>query len=315
MTCESQDGKLILPVEEIDYTYLSKDLLDEAHSRLLWQFRNSDNICEYITAIFTELQLLFDAIINTLDARQLSKAAGEQLNVIGRIVGQDRIVAAQNVQYFGWSDVPLAIGWAELVDGEPVGGGRWLELGENPVGTRELEDPEYRNFIIAKIFRNHMEFASPCELARIANIALSSVNKTHVPTVAPAMLAYYFEAPAGLTDNDKSIILSVIDDKRMDKQRIITSGAGIGIEYFAYNDKEKVFGFSDSTNPKVTGWQEIIVNDTFFGFDDSDTPTLGFSEIETPLSGGIYSSRPNLADDVDFDLDDTTGGYWAELII
>jgi hypothetical protein len=313
MSCPDNDGLLETPVPEIDFG-LDKSLVSEGQNRLLWQFRESDNLCQLLQVYLDQVQDLWEATINALDVRQIAKASGVQLDVIGELVGQQRLVTAFDIAYFGWSDVPLAIGWAELVDGEPVGGGRWLELGEDPTGVRELEDPEYRLFIIAKIFKNHLEFCSPCELADIANTVLGSVTKTHVPTVGPAQLAYYFEAPNGLTSNDQALILSVIDDKKMDRQRIILSAAGVGIEYFAYSDKEKVFGFSDSTNPKVTGWQEIIVNDVYFGFDDSDSPVLGFSEIETPASGGIYSNRPNLAGDVDFELDDTTGGYWAEII-
>jgi hypothetical protein len=314
MVCEQQDGKLVIPVPEIDYSYLRKDLFDEAHQRLLWQFRNSENICEYLTAIFTETQLIFDTVIDVLDQRQLAKASGEQLDVIGRIVGQDRVVVGASESLFGFADDATALPFAELVDGELVGGGRFLELGEPESGTRELTDGEYRQFIIAKIYRNHMKTASACELAAIANTILTSVVRTQVITIAPAMVAYYFEAPGGLTPDDIAIISSVIDDNRADRQRIITAGAGIGIGYFYQQTEDNVFGFADDPDPAVKGFSELEATDIMFGFNDSPTPKGWFTEKEGTAGAGIYADRPNKDTLLTTILDESNAGTWAEII-
>lgn len=314
MSCESEDGKLIIPIETVDYSYLDKDLFDEAHARLLWQFRNSPNICEYLTALFTEVQLLFDAAIDVLDKRQLAKAAGEQLNVIGRIVGQDRTVIGAGEALFGFADDALAYGFAELVDGVPKGGGRFLELGEPESGTRLLTDYEYRQFIVAKILRNHMETASACELQRIANIVLTSVTRTHVVTIAPAMIAYFFEAPGGMTPDDIAIITSSVSDSKADEQRIITAGAGIGIGYFYQQTEADVFGFADDPDPAVKGFSELEVEEIMFGWADSPTPKGWFGE-GTPIEGdGVYSDWPNLDTSLTTSLDESNAGTWAEII-
>lgn len=314
MACESEDGKLIVPVETIDYSYLDKDLFDEAHARLLWQFRNSPNICEYLTALFTEVQLLFDTAIDVLDKRQLAKAAGEQLNVIGRIVGQDRVVIGAGEALFGFADDATAYGFSELIGGVPTGGGRFLELGEPETGTRQLTDYEYRQFIVAKILRNHMQVASACELQRIANIVLTSVTRTHVVTIAPATIAYFFEAPGGMTPDDIAVIVSSISDSKADGKRIITAGAGIGIGYFYQQTDDTVFGFADDTDPAVSGFSEIEVDETVFGWNDSPTPRGWFGE-GTPIEGdGVYADWPNKDGDFTTTLNESSAGTWAEII-
>lgn len=314
MACELQDGKLIIPVPTIDYSYLRKDLFAEAHQRLLWQFRNSNNICEYLTAIFTETQLIFDTVIDVLDQRQLAKASGEQLDVLGRIVGQDRVVVGASESLFGFSDDATALGYAELIDGQLVGGGRYLELGEPESGTRTLTDYEYRQFIIAKIFRNHMVAASACELAAIANTILTSVVRTQVVTIGPAEVAYFFDAPGGMTPDDIAIISSVIDDNRADRQRLITAGAGIGIGYFYQQTDDTVFGFDDDPDPAVGGYAELEVSDIMFGFDDSPTPKGWFGE-GTPIEGdGIYSDWPNVQTNLNITVNETGAGTYAEII-
>jgi hypothetical protein len=315
MACESQDGKLLIPVSEIDYTYLDKDLFPEAQKRLLWQLRNSDTICNYLGAIFTEMQLLFNAVIDVLDERQLAKAAGEQLNVIGRIVGQDRVVIDASTQFFAWDDTPNALGWGEREEDIIIGGGRWKEIGEPTSGTRVLLDVEFRQFIVAKIFRNHMKFASPCELSSIANIILPSVTRTQVVTLAPALAQYHFDAPGGLTADEIAIIGDVTDDKKADRQRIITVGAGIGIEKYTQQTEDIVFGWSDNPDPSVGGWSEKSVSETVFGFDDSPTPKGWWGE-DSPIGGsGVYADRPNDEGNFTVLLDTTAAGTWAEQII
>lgn len=312
MVCEIEEGKLGTSAPEIDYSYLDKDLLDEAHLRLLWQFRNSSNICEVLTALFTEIQLLFDTATDVLDERQLAKARGEQLNVLGRIVGQDRIVVGASESIFGFADDATALPFAEIIDGESVGGGRWLELGEPETGTRELTDGEYRQFIIAKIFRNHIQTASVCELTRIANLILTSVTKTQIITLAPAVIAYHFTAPSGLTPDDIAIIVSVIDNNKADRQRIITAGAGIGIEYYS-TQGDTVFGWDDDPDPAVGGWEELSVTEIMFGMNDSPSPKGWYREKEGTTGAGVYADRPNKESALTVTVDGV-GAPWAEIL-
>lgn len=315
MACEIEDGKLSIPVPEIDYSGFAKDLLDEGHKRLLWQFRNSDNICEILTIIFSEIQILFDAIIDDLDKRQLAKATGEQLNVIGRIVGQDRIVVSASTQFFGWDDTPNALPWAERIGDQVIGGGRWKEIGEPTTGTKELTDGEYRRFIIAKILRNNMQYASACELQNIANIILQSVEQTKVMTIAPAVVQYHFKSPGGLSNDEKVLIGVDTSDNKADHQRIITAGAGIKIEKYTQHTGDRVFAWADSSHPDAAPWAEKSITEVLFGMNDSPSPKGWYREIEGTTGAGIYSDRPNKESALTVALDTSTAGKWAEQII
>ena len=252
------DGQLVVPVPEIDYSYLSKDMTTEALGRLLYQFKNSENICKLYRALFSEIDSLHGVFVDIIDKRQLAKATGAQLDVIGEIVGQDRFVTALDFGFFGFDDDDTAEGFAEIIDGEIVGGGRFLDVGEPESGLRELADPEYLRFIIAKIFRNHFEWCTVDELAYIATLALDSVERTWVYRSGKAEISYYFHCPAGgLTNDDKSIISIVIDDNTAERQRVIGAAAGISIGGYSYSVDEQVFGFDDDPDPSTAGFSEV----------------------------------------------------------
>lgn len=252
-----KDGEISVPVQEIDYSGLRKDMTAEALGRLLYQFKTSENICKLFNALFSEVQELQDTCVDVLDQRQLAKAVGAQLAVIGEIVGQDRSVTSLDFDLFGFDDDITALGFAEIIDDSVVGGGRFLEEGEEDSGVRELSDPEYRRFIIAKIFRNHFEWVTVNELAYIATLVLDSVEKTWVYKSGVGEISYFFHAPnGGLSQFDISIISIEKSDNKIEEQRIITAPAARSIGYYSYSVDELVFGFDDDTDSSTAGFGE-----------------------------------------------------------
>lgn len=231
----------------------------EALGRLLYQFKNSENVCKLFCALFSEVQDLQDTCVDILDLRQLATATGAQLDVIGEIVGQDRGVTSLNFDIFGFSDDITALGFAEKIEGGLVGGGRFLEKGEVISGVRQLADPEYILFIIAKIFRNHFEWVTVNELAYIATLILGSVEKTWVYKSRSEVgaIKYYFHCPAGgLSQGDISIIITEKSDNKVEEQRIITAPASRSISGYTYSVSDSVFGFSDDPDESTSGFTE-----------------------------------------------------------
>lgn len=64
--------------------------LQETIDLLISQYRDKPNIVSLLSAFGEQVQLLENAIFDTLEGRQLATAVGAQLDGIGRIVGQAR---------------------------------------------------------------------------------------------------------------------------------------------------------------------------------------------------------------------------------
>jgi hypothetical protein len=256
-TCKINKGHLTSPVPEIIFRD-DKDLLQEARDRLLWQFKNSPNMCKLILLFVDQLQETYSLSIDAQKLRTLALASGKNLDIIGRLVGQERVGITAILGLFGFFYDLTSEPFAEIIDGVPVGGGRFIELGEPESGSRYLEDAEYRRYIVGKIYKNHLRGATACELSEIAVTILDSVTKCQLIDSAPSgNVIYYFYAPNGITSDDKLLIESVTNDVRSEKQRIITAGAGIQISQYIVGSGELVFGFTDDTDPSVGGFSEL----------------------------------------------------------
>ena len=253
-------GKLTNPPAEIAFRD-NKDLLTEARNRFLWQFKNSENLCKLVMVFIDQCQELYELAIEAQKQRTLALAAGDQLDVLGRLVGQERVGITSVLGLFGFADDDTAEPFAEIINGKSVGGGRFLELGESETGPRYLEDSEYRRYIIAKIYKNHLRGATAAELTLIATTILESVTKCQVIDGAESgVLSYYFYAPNGLTTDDELLITSETNDSYAEHQRIITSGAGIRIGHYTVGAGDYVFGFANDPDPNTGGFNELGTN-------------------------------------------------------
>lgn len=260
-TCEQNEGRLTTPIPQIEFRP-DKDLMQEAKDRLLWQFKNSERFCQLINVYIDQLQELYTDAITAQVLRTLAQAEGVQLDVLGRLVGQERVGITAVLGLFGFADDIDADGFSEIIDGESVGGGRFIELGEPESGPRALSDPEYRRFIIAKIFKNHLRGATACELSEIAILILDSVTRCQlIDGAVSGNVTYYFYAPNGLSSDDRLLINSVIDDVRAERQRIIGAGSGVWVDYMV-GEAEEVFGFDDDSDPFTGTFGELTDSET-----------------------------------------------------
>ncbi len=104
-----------------------------AVSRLATQFRESTNLINYIKALLTEADTLEQVIRDIIDKRWIDTAEGVQLDILGTIVQQSRIVDLET-------------------------------------GTIQLTDEEYRLFIKNKIVVNQTHSTPEEIIAQIAFI-------------------------------------------------------------------------------------------------------------------------------------------------
>lgn len=74
-----------MSIEKIDHLALAKKKLAE-------QYKNSNNLVGYLNVMMLQTEELENVLFDLLEKRSLETAEGEQLNVIGRLVGLDRNV-------------------------------------------------------------------------------------------------------------------------------------------------------------------------------------------------------------------------------
>ena len=122
--------------------------------RLLEQYRSSVNLIGLIDALIEGQGDLETTLDDMLTQRGIDTAVGEQLDIIGEIVGQPRaIVDLSGSEFFAYAGAAgLIDGYGSILDGSL--GARYVSVLESIGDFRQLSDVEYRLFIKSKIFKN-----------------------------------------------------------------------------------------------------------------------------------------------------------------
>lgn len=119
---------------------------------LLMQYRNSPNFIKYLQCYASELQEVYSTLNQCLTDRYYDVAVGEQLNVIGEIVGAGRtlsgVVIAGN---FGFLANPESLGMGR--EDNPALGGPLRGEDEDVTQDVVLDDRLFRNWIDARILK------------------------------------------------------------------------------------------------------------------------------------------------------------------
>jgi len=153
-----------------------------------------------------------DVIASLPQSFDLDAAIGAQLDVVGRWIGQSRVVpGVLSLGYFGFSDNVAAANFGEETN--PAIGGRFYEEDEPFTGTAVLADPEYRVVLKAKILRNqydgtvgeivdalHQLFGTPAHIDDDGSMSLILTINSPLSTVFQSLLTNFdiLPRPAGV---------------------------------------------------------------------------------------------------------------------
>ena len=133
--------------------------LEEARNRVTYAFTDKPIFDKYLQLLILGQVEIQEALKQVMQLRSIDTAEGEQLNVIGRIVGQEReLIAAEMLEYFGFDGYPESQSYGDLENTST--GGFYYSLGTPLTGSVLLNDEQYRLFIKAKILKN-TTFATP----------------------------------------------------------------------------------------------------------------------------------------------------------
>ena len=199
------DGEL-----DVDFSELRIDLQERNTGHILYQFLNSCVFNQFLYGLTTMEQILYDAAVDVLEFRTLAKAEGVNLDVLGRLVGQPRILLnAEDKQWFGFDNDDESIGGYDQAP-------NWVQ--NAPLfGDLPADDPQYRLLILSKIFKNIVKVGSVPEIIRFVQL-LTGFNISLVRT-GPMDLRLI--VPENMPLNTITTITRVFDDKTADRKYLI----------------------------------------------------------------------------------------------
>ncbi len=216
-----------------------------AESRLATEYKESTKLIAYIKALLVEADTLEQVFQDLLTKRWIDTATGINLDIIGSIVGQPRVlIDATVLSYFGYATAPGATSFGTITD--PGIGGRFRSAGEPTTGNRRLTDDEYRLFIRARIVKNSISPTIPQTISFFK--FLFDVDQI---IIVDGPMFYTLQIGTPLTANQKAFLLNT---------DLIPKVAAVGVSYQEYDD-DSAFGFSGI--PSSLGFGSV--NDTSIG--------------------------------------------------
>lgn len=233
----------------IDYT-------EEARTRVTEAFKEQPVFDRYVQ-LLTKAQIELEGTFkDLLQLRDIDTATGAQLDIIGRIVGQDReLIAADLYDFFGMQGAINAFPMGDFND--PTLGGIFYSYGIELGGNVELDDETYRSFIRAKIFKN-------------------ITNSTPEQFITAIKLIFGLDKVSIIQDGD-GVATVLLGGQLTNFQRVL-------LTYISYSQ-----GYPSRLIPKTVGvrinFGEFLPNQ-YFGFQDSPG-ALGFGEESGTYGYGL----------------------------
>jgi hypothetical protein len=152
------------------------DYYAEAVSRYTDQFQDKPVFDKYVQLLLNEKINVQTAMQQLMQLRSLDTATGKQLDIIGNIVGQERILVDTGLYiYFGWEEDPTAGSWAD--ENVPSSGYQWVDENNanNQTSYVYIDDDTYRLFIRSKILKN-ISGVSPEEIIEFFNFLFGTTS-------------------------------------------------------------------------------------------------------------------------------------------
>lgn len=215
--------------EKVDYLSLARTRTTEQFS-----LSSAPVFDAYLQLLTIEMQSLQNLFSDLMTLRSLDTATGEQLNVIGRIVGQDRVLLNVDLyDYFGFQGAPNAGSYGNLTD--PSVGSKWWSIGKPLGGNVLLDDSAYRTFIRAKILKN-TTVSKPEEFIRAINLIFNIDGTLAIEdTEEPATVKVLFSRPLSVFEK---ALLYYVDNSKGFPSRLIPKTTGVKLIFGEYVRKD-----------------------------------------------------------------------------
>lgn len=119
---------------------------------LIWQYQGKPKALATIKMIEDEFAQSFIDLYRIQDVLSIETATGDQLDLVGKHIGQSRIVNGYTLrQFFGFKNAKNALGFSKELDG----GGQWYRLRDPLADSVRLSDEDYRFLIKCRVIKNY----------------------------------------------------------------------------------------------------------------------------------------------------------------
>lgn len=130
------------------------DFFTESDNLITTQFEDKDVFKRYLRLLRLGVQEALSVARDLMQKRDIDSATGAQLDIIGDIVGQERVLTSADLYpFFGFVGELTANSFGTFYN--PRIGGYWYSYGQSVGGDVVLSDDQYRQIIKAKIIKNN----------------------------------------------------------------------------------------------------------------------------------------------------------------
>lgn len=293
----------IPPIVEVDY-------LAQAISRLTSQHKGHPVIERYLQLLIEEQMDVQDVFKDLLQLRSIETAFGEQLDILGRIVGQSRdLLEADVYTYFGFQGASNAGGFGSL--GDATVGSLFWEFDRPFGGNVRLDDNEYRLFIKAKIIKNSTS-STPEEMIHMVNFLFG----TSTTFINEGVASYTIFFGRQLTDLERFLLTYIATGVDGYPVRLIPKTNGVLINFGQFREGD-YFGFQGA--PGAKGFGSIGVPFGGYGRDYGQSygkanDGHGMECINSAFLDGEFNLDGAVSLDGGMQCFPVDGGWFAELI-
>jgi len=135
---------------------------------LIWQYKGKPRAVQTAELFDTLVEPTWNGLASLTDTYDIDNAVGVSLDVIGRIVGISRVLAASTPRsFFGFENNPYA---GPFTRGQRLGG-KWYRYGGAIADSSFANDEEMRTLIRLKVIKNYQSGTIP-NLMQALNVLL-----------------------------------------------------------------------------------------------------------------------------------------------
>lgn len=283
--------------------------LEQARERVTQQFQGKDIFDRYLQTLLDGHYDILACLRDLLHMRSVDTAQGAQLDILGDIVGQSRVLVEADIfDYFGFVGAPEAQTFGDLND--PIEGGYFFSLGGSVGGNIRLDDDLYRMFIRAKIFKNSFQSTPEESITAINYIFQTPVTAISHDGEGTAIIFFGRE----LSTLEKVLVGYIFTDGDY-PVRLLPKTVGVQLE-FGYFLPGEYFGFQGSPGAKGFGSFESGVGG--YGLDyginyGSSGDSQNLYCVTSAFNDGTFFNDGNIQNNGGRQCFSANGGMFASL--
>lgn len=234
-------------MSELINEFEKPNYLEFIRDRVTFAFNNKPVFDKYMRLMNVGVEELSEVLRQLMQERSIDTARGAQLDILGDIVGQPRVlVNAEGLPFFGFLGHQRAESFGD--ENDPTVGGFWWDENQPQAGDYVLDDNKYRLFIKAKIMKNSFQGTAE-DVIRFIQFVFN-VENVQVSDYGRGTVTILVED--SLDELEKYLLYYFLDEGSHNSHFIPKV---LGVNYrFGFIPKESFFSYLGAPNAAGYGW-------------------------------------------------------------